>query len=94
MEPATLLDALVELVREAGVSVKVLPRTSLRDGEPAPASDLCLIRGEPLLLLASSAPLEDRISAAARAARRFAPDLIEARFLPPAVRERLERAEG
>ncbi len=93
MEPSAVLDALVQLVREAGVTVKVLPRATLREGEPAPVSDLCLIRGEPFLLLAASAPLEDRISAAARAARRFGPDLIEGRFLPPAVRERLERAE-
>lgn len=89
MEPRALLDALVELAQEAGVTVRVLPKGG---GEPSPASDICTIRGEPWLLLASGESLEDHIDAAARAVLRFAPDTLEGRFLPPAIRQRLEEA--
>ena len=87
MEPGALLDALVDLAREAGVTVKELPRGG---GDPPPTSDACRIRGEPWLLLARSDSLEDRIDAAARAVLRFAPEIVEGRFLPPAVRARLD----
>lgn len=93
MEPAALLDALVELVQEGGVTVRVLPKGGVREGEPAPSSDVCRIRGEPWLLLAAGDSLEDRIDAAARAVLRFVPDALEGRFLPPALRTRLEAAE-
>ncbi len=90
MEPRALLDTLIEIVEEGGVTVRVLPKGGAREGEPAPSSDVCRIRGEPWLLLAASDSLEDRIDAAVRAVRRFVPEAVEGRFLPPAVRERLE----
>ncbi len=92
MEPGAILDHLVELAQEGGVTVKVLPRGVAREGEPLPASNVCRIRGKPWLLLATGESLEDRIAAAAQAVLRFAPGLLEGRFLPPAVRERLDAA--
>ncbi len=93
MEARAILDALVEVAQEGGVTVRVLPKAAAREGEPLPASNLCRIRGEPWLLLASGESLEDRIDAAAQAVIRFAPEVLEGRFLPPAVRERLDAAE-
>ena len=90
MEPEAILDGLVEIAREAGVTVRVLPHAAAREGEPLPASDVCRIRGEPWLLLAAGESLEDRIAAAARAVQRFAPAIADTRFLPPAIRARLE----
>ena len=90
MESEAILDALVEIARESGVTVRVIPRATAREGEPLPASDVCVIRGEPWLLLAAGESLEDRIAAAARAVQRFAPDIAETRFLPPAIRARLD----
>ncbi len=90
MEPEAILDALVEVARDAGVTVRVLPRSALREGEPLPESDVCRIRGEPWLILAAGESIEDRIAAAARAVRRYAADEADRRFLPPAVRSRLD----
>lgn len=90
MEPEAVLDGLVEIAREAGVTVRVLPQAAAREGEPLPASDVCRIRGAPWLLLAAGESLEDRIAAAVRAVQRFAPEIADTRFLPPAIRARLE----
>ncbi|MCP3985845.1 MAG: hypothetical protein GY723_15795 [bacterium] len=92
MEPGEILDVLVEVAQEAGVTVRVLSRAAAREGEPLPESNVCRIRGEPWLILASGESIEDRISAAALAVRTFAARQAERRFLPPAVRERLDRA--
>ena len=88
MEGEALLDFLVELAQEVGVQVRVIPR-SAAEGEPPPRSGVCRIRGSPWLLLAATESLEDRIEAALRAVRTHAPEALEARYLPPAVRERL-----
>ena len=68
----------------------VLPRSAAREGEPLPTSNVCRIRGDPWLLLAAGESLEDQIGAAALAVRTFAPDVAETRFLPPALRDRLD----
>lgn len=92
MEAQAILDALVEMAEEAGVTVRVLPRATAREGEPLPESNVCRIRGQPWLILAPTESIEDRIGAAARAVQAFAAEEAERRFLPPAVRERLDRA--
>jgi len=88
VEGQALLEFLVELAREAGVQVRAIPR-SAAEVDPAPRSGICRIRGSPWLLLASGEPLEDRIEAAAAAVRTHAPGALEGRYLPPAVRDRL-----
>ncbi len=93
MQGEALLDFLVELAMEAGIQVRVMPR-SAEEFQPAPHSGTCRIRGAPWLLLASGEPLEDRIEAAASAVRTLAPDVLEGRYLPPAVRERLDPLGG
>lgn len=93
MEAPALLDYLVELAREAGIRVRVIPRSSA-ELDLAPHSGICRIRGALWLLLASSESLEDRIEAAAAAVRDHVPGVLEGRYLPPAVRERLERPRG
>jgi hypothetical protein len=62
------------------------------EGEPGPPSGLCRVRGVPLLVISSAEPLEARIDAVAAALRELGGALLEDRFLPPAVRERLERS--
>ena len=93
MEGQALLDFLVELAQEAGVQVRVIPRYAA-EGDPPPRSGICRIRGVPWLLLASGEPLEDRIEAAATAVRVHAREALEERYLPPAVRERLDSPRG
>jgi hypothetical protein len=89
VEGQALLDFLVELAQEAGVKVRVIPH-SAGEIDPAPRSGSCRIRGDPWLLLASHESLEDRIEAALAAVRAHALEALEGRYLPPAVRERLD----
>lgn len=88
MESRQLLDALVALAQEAGIAVRVA-----KDGESdlQPRSGLCRVRGSLWLVLAASEPLEARIDAVVAALHSHGAALLEERFLPPAVRERLER---
>jgi hypothetical protein len=59
-------------------------------GEPPARSALCRVRGAFWLVLSEAEGVEERIDAAADALRRVAPALAEGRYLPPAVRARLE----
>jgi hypothetical protein len=54
------------------------------------ASGSCRLRGRILVILAAADPLEEHVAVLARVLRLHAPDVCAARFLPPAVRERLE----
>jgi hypothetical protein len=92
LEGPALLDALVALAQEAGVTVRVVPRGPDHDG--GVRSGACRMRGEPWLLLAARDSVEDRIDAAVAALRAFAPELIAQRYLPPALRKRLEGDAG
>jgi hypothetical protein len=96
MEAGDLLDQLVALAQQAGIVVRQLPRaaTGPAEGEGGARSGLCRMRGELWLILAPGEPLEDRIEAVANALRDVAPQWLEDRYLPPAVRDRLEHARG
>ena len=87
MEPRQLLDLLVSLAEEAGIAVRVA-----RGGESElpPRSGVCRLRGRLLLVVSSAEPVEARIEAVAAALREHGGSLLEQRFLPPAVRERLD----
>lgn len=89
MSPAEVLEALVALCREAGLEVRRVRGNPEATGEPAAQSSVCRVRGRPWLVLFESDGVEERIAAAAEALRRFAPELVEGRYLPPAVRQRL-----
>jgi len=93
VEGQALLDFLVELAQGAGIQVRVIPRSGA-EVDLAPRSGICRIRGAPWLLLASGESLEDRIEAAATAVRVHAPQALEGRYLPPAIRERLKSPRG
>lgn len=88
MERPELLAALIDLAREAGLEV----RHARGDEDPPPRSGPCRVQGRVWLVLVRGEPLEDRIEVVARALREHAPGLLEGRFLPPALRERIEEA--
>jgi hypothetical protein len=92
MQPAELHDALLELAREAGLRVERLPAT--RDGDATTRSGVCRLRGELRVLLAPGDGIEDRIAALVAGLRTLGPAPLEARWLPPAVRRRLEGGPG
>ena len=88
MSPEEVLARLVELAREQGLRV----REVRGGGEPGPAlrSGVARLRDVVYVVLVASEPLEDRIEVVAAALREHRPGAFEARYLPPAVRSRLE----
>ncbi len=92
MEEAALRDALAELARECRVSVRVLRGGA--DAAPGLASGPALVRGAPWVVLVASDPVGAQIAALATGLVRFARADVDARYLPPAVREALDRAVG
>jgi len=89
VELSELLDRLAELAREAGLQVRELRAGG--EGDPSPASGVCRVRGETWVLLSASDGLERRVEVLARALKSHAGHLLEGRYLPPAVRERLSK---
>jgi hypothetical protein len=83
-----ILRQLVALAEEAGVAVRSVRPA---EAEPLARSGLCRVRGRPVLVLSAADPLDARIDAVAAALRAHGGGLLEERFLPPALRERLER---
>jgi len=88
VERSELLEQLIALAREAGLEVR-----AAQGGEPGLPlhSGVCRVRGELWLVVVPSDPLEDRIEVVADALRTHAASFLESRYLPPALRERLER---
>lgn len=93
MQAGELLEELTALARAAGLEVRAL-RGPAGEGEPGAASGVCRVRGRVWVLLAASDPEEERIDVLARALVRHAGELLETRWLAPALRERLDAARG
>ncbi|HVN37653.1 MAG TPA: hypothetical protein VMW19_05685 [Myxococcota bacterium] len=91
MEDAALLAALVELAEELGLPVRRLPPDPVFDGVGPSGSGLCTLRGRRMVWLAPSDPPERQAEVLARALREHAGESLEMRFLPPAIRECLNR---
>jgi hypothetical protein len=88
VELSELLERLAELAREAGLVV----RETRAGGEGELASGTCRVRGELWVVLAGGDTLEQRVEVLARALNLHAAQVLEDRYLPPAVRERLAKA--
>lgn len=89
MELKELRERLAELAREAGLEVREVRAGG--EGEPSPASGVCRVRGETWVLLAASDGLERQIEVLAQALKSHAGQILEGRYLPPAVRQRLSK---
>ena len=83
-----MLELLTGLAEEAGIAVRV---ARAGDSELPPRSGLCRVRGRLLLVVSAAEPVEARIEAVADALRMHGAEWLEGRFLPPAIRERLDR---
>lgn len=83
-----MLELLVGLAEEAGIAVRV---AQTGESELPPRSGICRVRGRLLLVVSAAEPVEARIEAVVAALREHGGGLLEERFLPPAVRERLDR---
>ena len=90
MTPAELLGCLLDLAREAGLEVRALPARGVAEADLPARSGVCRVRGRLLVLLSAADSVEDRIDALVHALRSAGPDALEGRWIPPAVRERIE----
>lgn len=90
MTPAEILDCLLELSREARLEVRMLSPRTTSDADLPARSGVCRVRGRLLVLLSATDSAEDRIDVVLQALRSAGPEVLEGRWLPPAVRERLE----
>jgi hypothetical protein len=89
VSPAELLEAMTDLCREAGLEVRRVRGSPEGAGEPSARSGVCRVRGALWLVLSDADGIEERIAAAADALRDHAPDFVDGRYLPPALRQRL-----
>ncbi len=94
MEPTELLELLLALARDAGLEVRTLGRGRGGDLDAHAVSGTCRVRGAVWVVISASDPLELRLDVLARALRTHASALVENRYLPPAVRERITGARS
>lgn len=85
-----ILDELVALARSAQLEVRVLTGRQEGEGEFPVRSGVCRVRDAVWVILAAADSMEDRIAILADALHAHAPEILEDRYLPPAIRERLE----
>ena len=93
MHPSELLGQLVDLARDAGLEVRDIALGGAAEGDFPAASGTCRVQGKVWVLLAKGDSTEDRARVVARALKAHAGDFLESRYLPPAVRARLEDDE-
>jgi hypothetical protein len=89
MQPADLMQALLELADEVDLEVRVVRAGA--DGEPPLSSGVCRVAGRVWVVLSSTDPADAQISVLAAALVSQAGAELEDRFLAPAVREALDR---
>jgi hypothetical protein len=90
MTSEEVLGFLADLAREAGLRVQ--PVSTPREGDPVSHSGVCRVRDRVFVVLVRSDSLEDQIEALASGLRDHCASALEGRYLPPAVRARLEPA--
>ena len=81
--------ALLELAGDAGFEVRRTSGCAGEDRDLPVASGVCRVRGRVWVVLASSDSLEERSAVLVEALQTHARELLESRYLPPALRERL-----
>ena len=91
MDDAALLAALIELAAEHDLPVRRLPADAAFEGLVPAQSGACLLRGRRIVLLLASDPPERQVDVLARALSAHAGASLAMRFLPPAIRECLDR---
>jgi len=86
MEPSEIMTVLLDLAREAGLEVRSVGSGGREPGEPAPASAVVRVRDAFWVMLSAADPVAIQLEVLAGALREHGADVVEDRFLPPAVR--------
>jgi len=87
VEPTELMQLLLDLAREVELPVRLVAPA---DSEVASA--LCRVHGRTWVVLSRADPVNAQIDVLARGLKTCAGSALEDRYLPPAVRERIDRA--
>ncbi len=91
MEPAEVLESLLVLADEVQLEVRILSSQLPPGAEFVPSSSCCRVRGKVWVMLSPNDPVDLHIDVLARALKSEAGAQLEARYLPPAIRQLLER---
>ncbi|MBW2275298.1 MAG: hypothetical protein JRG96_18685 [Deltaproteobacteria bacterium] len=94
MENTELMQALLDLCAEAELDVRLVGAAGLANGESPPGSAVCRVRGKLWIVLSRGDPVDVQLRVLASALRDHAGELLESRYLPPALRELLGAGEG
>lgn len=86
MEPSEIMTVLLDLAREAQLEVRNVDASRAEVGEAVPASAVCRVRGAVWVVLSSADPVAIQLAVLGSAIREHAGELIETRYLAPAVR--------
>ena len=90
MEPIELLEALLELAQEVSLEVRILRGQNPADTEFTPDSACCRVKGKVWVVLSPNDPVDLHIQILAGALKSEATAELEARYLPPAIRDALD----
>ena len=89
MQPADVMEELLQIAEAANIEVRSTRAGGPGETDAAAASGVCRIQGRVWVVLSHADPVDIQLDALAAALRDHARDEVERRFLPPAVRDRL-----
>lgn len=89
MQPADLMQALLDLADETGLEVRTA-RTRAGGDDPPVSSAVCRVKGRIWVVLAQGDPVDVQLGVLARALERHCGETLNDRYLPPAVRALLD----
>ncbi len=81
---------MLDLAREAQLEVRAPSASSATEPGELLASAACRVRGDVWVVLSPADPVDVRLDVLAAALRTYRGDWLEQRWLPPAVRDRLD----
>jgi hypothetical protein len=90
VESGELLHAMADVAEAAGLEVRGVGRGAVTDGGPAAESGIVRLRSRVIVMLSPNDPLDRRIDVLAEALRTHADTWLEAHFIAPAIRSRLD----
>jgi len=94
MENAELMQALLDLCGEAELDVRLVGGSGLAEDESPLGSAVCRVRGKLWIVLSRGDPVEVQLRVLSTALRDHAGELLESRYLPPALRALLGDGEA
>jgi hypothetical protein len=82
---------MVDVAKAAGLEVRFVDGSSVGEVEGPTRSGMCRVRDGWWIVLSAADPLDRHVEVLAEALRDHGASVLEHRYVPPAVRERLER---